>query len=255
MKLIDTHAHIYSKEFHQDLNDVIENARQKGIEKILLPNIDSSSVELMHQVAKQFSSYCIPMIGLHPTSVKENFKEELKICKSWLESEKYCAIGEIGIDLYWDTHFLKEQQKAFDIQVNWALEYELPVSIHSRNSFSEIIEVLKAYENTNLTGVFHSFSGNLEQAFKIAEMGFLLGINGIVSFKNSDLESILPQISMNQLVLETDAPYLAPAPKRGTRNEPSFLLYVAQKIAEIYQIEVEEVARITSHNAKEMFQL
>lgn len=255
MNLIDTHSHIYSEDFNGDIHQIIENSKEAGVEKILLPNIDSESIDPMHSLEEMFPGYCIPMMGLHPTSVKENYQNELDICKNWLDSRKYCAIGEIGIDLYWDKTFVKEQQIAFDTQINWALNFDLPIVIHSRESFDEIFQILENYKNSNLKGVFHSFSGNLEQANKAIELGFLLGINGIVTFKNSGLDKTIAEIPLEKLMLETDAPYLAPAPKRGKRNESSYVKYTAQKIAEIYQTKIETVAEITSHNARNLFNL
>jgi TatD DNase family protein len=255
MNLIDTHSHIYSKEFNGDIQEIIEKSKEAGVEKILLPNIDSESIEPMHSLEKMFPGYCIPMMGLHPTSVKENYKEELELCKNWLESKKYCAVGEIGIDLYWDKTFVKEQQIAFDTQINWALEYNLPIVIHSRESFNEIFEILENYKGSPLKGVFHSFSGNIDQANKAIELGFLLGINGIVTFKNSGLDKTVAQVPLEKLMLETDAPYLAPVPKRGKRNESSYVRYTANKIAEIYQTEFSNVAEITSRNARNLFNL
>lgn len=255
MNLIDTHSHIYSEDFNDDINQIIENSKEAGVEKILLPNIDSQSIDQMHSLERMFPSYCIPMMGLHPTSVKENFQDELNICKNWLNSRKYCAIGEIGIDLYWDKTFVKEQQIAFDTQINWALKFNLPIVIHSRESFDEIFEILENYKKSNLRGVFHSFSGNLEQANKAIELGFFLGINGIVTFKNSGLDKTIAEVPLEKLMLETDAPYLAPVPKRGKRNESSYVRYTAQKIAEIYQTKIERVAEITSYNARNLFNL
>ncbi|WP_321309895.1 TatD family hydrolase [Marinifilum fragile] len=255
MNLIDTHSHIYSEDFSDDINQIIENSKEAGVEKILLPNIDSQSIDQMHSLERMFPGYCIPMMGLHPTSVKENFQDELNICKNWLNSRKYCAIGEIGIDLYWDKTFVKEQQIVFDTQINWALKFNLPIVIHSRESFDEIFEILENYTNSNLRGVFHSFSGNLEQANKAIELGFLLGINGIVTFKNSGLDKTIAEVPLEKLMLETDAPYLAPVPKRGKRNESSYVRYTAQKIAEIYQTKIEKVAEITSYNARNLFNL
>ncbi|WP_321279489.1 TatD family hydrolase [Marinifilum fragile] len=255
MNLIDTHSHIYSEDFNDDINQIIENSKEAGVEKILLPNIDSQSIDQMHSLERMFPGYCIPMMGLHPTSVKENFQDELNICKNWLNSRKYCAIGEIGIDLYWDKTFVKEQQIVFDTQINWALKFNLPIVIHSRESFDEIFEILENYTNSNLRGVFHSFSGNLEQANKAIELGFLLGINGIVTFKNSGLDKTIAEVPLEKLMLETDAPYLAPVPKRGKRNESSYVRYTAQKIAEIYQTKIEKVAEITSYNARNLFKL
>ncbi|WP_321295618.1 TatD family hydrolase [Marinifilum fragile] len=255
MNLIDTHSHIYSEDFNDDINQIIENSKEAGVEKILLPNIDSQSIDQMHSLERMFPGYCIPMMGLHPTSVKENFQDELNICKNWLNSRKYCAIGEIGIDLYWDKTFVKEQQIVFDTQINWALKFNLPIVIHSRESFDEIFEILENYTNSNLRGVFHSFSGNLEQANKAIELGFFLGINGIVTFKNSGLDKTIAKVPLEKLMLETDAPYLAPVPKRGKRNESSYVRYTAQKIAEIYQTKIEKVAEITSYNARNLFKL
>jgi TatD DNase family protein len=255
MNLIDTHSHIYSDEFSKDIYKVVDKSKEVGISKILLPNIDSKSIQAMHNLEKMFPDFCISMMGLHPTSVNNNYQQELDICKMWLKSRNYCAIGEIGIDLYWDKTFAKEQQIAFKTQINWALEYNLPIVIHSRESFNEIFEVLEDYKNSELTGVFHSFSGNLEQANKAIDLGFHLGINGIVTFKNSGLDKVIAEIPLEKLLLETDAPYLAPTPNRGKRNESSFLIYTAQKIAEIYQIDIEKIAETTSNTAKKLFNL
>ena len=255
MKLIDTHSHIYADDFQNDIDEIITRSKEAGIEKILLPNIDSESIPHLHQLVQNHPDICTPMMGLHPTSVKENYKEELASCKTWLNKGEYCAIGEIGIDLYWDKTFLKEQQNAFEIQINWALDLNLPIVIHSRESFEEIFEILDNYQNQDLKGVFHSFTGNLEQAQKAIEMGFLIGINGIVTFKNAGLDKTIQKLTLDKLVLETDSPYLAPAPKRGKRNESSYLLYIAKKLAEIYQVGVEDVARITSKNAEKLFNI
>jgi len=215
MKFIDTHSHIYADDFENDIEQIISNCREVNIEKILLPNIDSESIPKMNQLVKQFPDVCIPMMGLHPTSVKENYLEELQICEDWLAKGEFCAIGEIGIDLYWDKTFVKEQQIAFEKQINWSLDKNLPIVIHARDSFDEIFEILEGYRNTQVKGVFHSFTGNAEQAQKAIEMGFLLGINGIVTFKNAGLDKTLASFSLDKLILETDAPYLAPVPKRG----------------------------------------
>ncbi|WP_421920685.1 TatD family hydrolase [Marinifilum sp.] len=255
MNLIDTHSHIYSKEFNGDIHETIKRSKEAGVGKILLPNIDSESIEPLHQLEKMFPGYCIPMMGLHPTSVKENYQKELELCKNWLESKKYCAIGEIGIDLYWDKSFLTEQQIAFDTQINWALKYDLPIVIHSRESFNEIFEILENYKTSPLKGVFHSFSGKLEQATKAIELGFFLGINGIVTFKNSGLDKTIANIPLENLMLETDAPYLAPVPKRGKRNESSYVTFTANKIAEIYRTDICNVAKVTSQNARTLFKL
>jgi TatD DNase family protein len=255
MKLIDTHSHIYSEEFDNDIAEVIDRCKEGNIQKILLPNIDSESIPRMHNLVQSFPEICTPMMGLHPTSVKENYKQELDLCKSWLEKKDYCAIGEIGIDLYWDKTFIKEQEEAFETQINWALEYELPIVIHSRESFAEIFNILEKYKNTNLTGVFHSFTGNAEQAQKAIELGFLLGINGIVTFKNAGLDKTISQFSLENLIIETDSPYLAPVPKRGKRNESSYVQHVATKLSEVFEKDIAEVAKITTANAEHLFNL
>ena len=255
MKFIDTHSHIYADDFENDIEQIISNCRDVNIEKILLPNIDSESIPKMNQLVKQFPDMCIPMMGLHPTSVKENYLDELQVCKEWLDKEVFCAVGEIGIDLYWDKTFVKEQQIAFDKQINWSLEKNLPIVIHARDSFDEIFEILEGYRNSKLNGVFHSFTGNVEQAQKAIDFGFLLGINGIVTFKNAGLDKTLASFSLDKLILETDAPYLAPVPKRGKRNESSYLIHVANKLAEIYQVSLDEVANATSENAEGLFNI
>jgi TatD DNase family protein len=255
MKLIDTHSHIYSDEFKDDIEEIISNCKDVNIQKILLPNIDSKSIPKMNRLVQAFPDLCVPMMGLHPTSVKENYKEELENCKAWLAKGKYCAVGEIGIDLYWDKTFIKEQQIVFDTQINWALEKELPIVIHARDSFHEIFEILETYRNSNLKGVFHSFTGNIKQAHKAIDLGFLLGINGIVTFKNAGLDKTIETVSLDKLVLETDAPYLAPVPKRGKRNESSYLIHIANKLSEIYQVSLDEVAEITSANAERLFNI
>ena len=194
-------------------------------------------------------------MGLHPISVKENYEEELAICEKWLDKEEFIAIGEIGIDLYWDKSLLKQQQQVFDEQLKWAIERELPVVIHARESFFEIFEVLESYKTSNLKGVFHSFTGNLEQANKAIDMGFLLGLNGILTFKNSGLDKLVKEIDTKYLILETDSPYLAPTPKIGKRNESAYVALVAEKMAEIHNLSLEEVTEITSRNAQHLFKL
>lgn len=255
MKLIDTHSHIYSDEFTEDIDEVILNCKNANISKILLPNIDSESIPKMEKLVQAYPDVCIPMMGLHPTSVKENYLEELEICKSWMTENDFCAVGEIGIDLYWDKTFLKEQQIAFDKQINWALGKDLPIVIHARDSFNEIFEILEDYKNRNLKGVFHSFSGNVEQGQKAIDLGFLLGINGIVTFKNSGLDKVVKEFPLAKMILETDSPYLAPVPKRGKRNESAYVLYVANKLVEIFDVDLEEVAKISTKNAEELFSI
>lgn len=255
MKLIDTHSHIYSEAFNEDIAEAIQRAKDANVGQILLPNIDSESIEPMFNLVRNYPGFCLPMMGLHPTSVKENYKEELAICEKWLNEEHFIAVGEIGIDLYWDKTFLKEQQFVFEQQLNWAVEKELPVVIHARESFSEIFEVLESFKSKKLQGVFHSFTGNQEQANRAIDMGFLLGLNGILTFKNSGLDRVVKEIEMKHLILETDSPYLAPTPKRGKRNESAYVAYVAEKLAEIHNLSLAEVTEITSRNAKTLFKI
>ena len=251
--LIDTHTHLYLEEFDDDRDEVIERSISSGIEKLFLPNIDSSSIEDMLSLAEKYPETCYPMIGLHPGSVTKNYLDELEYLKTYFAKKKFIAVGEIGIDLYWDKTYIKEQEKAFEIQLNWAKEYSLPVVIHARESFNEIYKVLdKVYEN-GMKGVFHSFTGSLEDVEKIKEYDFYYGINGILSFKNSHLPDILKSIPQNRLLLETDSPYLAPMPKRGKRNESSFLKYTCEKLADILDVKVEEAEEFTSQNALNLF--
>ena len=251
---IDTHTHLFLKEFDEDIENVISEAIKNKVEKFFLPNIDSSTIESLLNLTKKYPNNCYPLIGLHPTSVKENYIEEIKIVENWLKKEKFYAIGEIGIDLYWDKTFKDQQEDAFRIQIEIAKNNKLPIIIHSRESFDEIFLVIDELNDENLTGIFHSFTGNLDQAKKIINYrGFKIGINGIVSFKNSKLGDTVKEIGLEHLLLETDSPYLAPHPKRGRRNESSYLIYTAQKIAELYNVSLEELAEITSKNAKEIF--
>ena len=250
---IDTHTHLYSEEFNTDRTDVILNAINLGVDKFFLPNVDSSSINGMLELEQQFPANCFPMMGLHPCSVKENYLEELAIVKSWLDKRRFIAIGEIGMDLYWDKTFVKEQELAFRQQIDWALEYRYTIIIHCRNAFDEIFAVLKSYSKLP-KGIFHCFSGTIDQAQHILDLGnFKLGIGGVVTFKNSGLDKVVEQLSINDIVLETDAPYLAPNPYRGKRNESAYIPLVAQKIADIKQITLKDIALITTKNAEEIF--
>ena len=234
---------------------MVERAIDSGVQKMLLPNIDSGSIDGMMSLCNSFPDHCYPMMGLHPTSVKENFEEELKIVDEWLERKKFIAIGETGIDLYWDKTHQKEQEIAFIHQINLAKKYKLPVVIHSRNSFNELFAVLEEHNSPELTGVFHCFSGNLDQAEKIIEMGFMLGIGGVITFKNSGLDKVIDEMNLDQIILETDAPYLAPVPYRGKRNESAYIKIVAEKIALIKNMTIESVADITTENARRLFKI
>ena len=257
MYLIDTHTHLYSSQFDEDRNDVIQRSLAKGVQKMLLPNIDQSSIEGMLTLADNYPNICYPMMGLHPCSVDENSQEILKNLESFFtENHKFIAVGEIGIDLYWDKTFLKEQIEAFEIQINWAKKYKLPIVIHARDSFNEIFEVLDQMNDEHLTGVFHCFSGNLEQANKVLSYGgFKLGIGGVVTFKKSGLDEVVTNISIDHLILETDSPYLAPTPYRGKRNESSYIPLIAEKLSLIYGISEEEIGIITTQNALNLFKL
>jgi TatD DNase family protein len=238
--LIDTHAHIYSEEFNDDIDEVITRAYDSDVRKVILPNIDSSSVKKMLDLADQYPQICYPLMGLHPTSVGEDYQEELELV-------------EFGIDLYWERAFLEQQIIAFRHQLQLAKKYQLPVVLHVRDSFEEVFEVVQEEIEPGLTGVFHSFTGSVEQAARITDLGFKIGIGGIVTFKNSGLDEVVRQIDPKHLILETDAPYLTPTPFRGKRNESSYLIHIARKIAELHDLSVHEVARITSVNAVNLF--
>jgi TatD DNase family protein len=256
MILIDTHAHLYLNEFDTDREIVIQNAIRSGIKQILCPNIDSESLSALDSLCKSYPGYCLPMMGLHPTSVKENYKDELEIIRKRLfesTQKHYIAVGEIGIDLYWDKTFLLQQQEVFKLQLEWSLSKKLPVAIHSRDSFDAIIEVLQHFDS--LTGVFHCFSGNVEQAEQVVNKGFLLGIGGVVTFKNAGLDKVVQAMDLSNIVLETDAPYLAPMPFRGKRNESAYVSLVAQRIAQLKDVSYAEVCEITSGNAIKLFNL
>lgn len=255
MQLIDTHTHLFLPEFDSDREQAILNAQKNGVEKVLLPNVDGSTIENLLKLVDEYPDYCIPMMGLHPTSVKENYQEELEKVESWLSKRKFYAIGEIGLDLYWDKTHILEQEEAFRYQIKLAKKHNLPIVVHARESFNEIFKILDEVNDDNLTGVFHAFTGNKEQAQRIIDWGFKIGIGGIVTFKNSGLDKLIYNIDINHVVLETDSPYLAPVPKRGKRNESAFILYIAQKIAGIKNISLKEVADVTTFNARQLFRL
>lgn len=252
--MIDTHSHIYSEEFDTDRTETILRAKEAGITHIILPNVDSETLPQMLALEAEYPDYCYAAIGLHPTSVKENYMEELALVESELKRRSWIAIGEIGIDLYWDKTFLKEQITAFRQQIDWALEYDLPVIIHVRDSFDETMEALAPYKNSSLKGVFHSFTGTIDEAREILEFGgFMLGINGIVTFKNSGLAATVAQIDLKHILLETDAPYLTPAPNRGKRNESAYVQLVAKKLSEVYNCTIEDISQQTTKNALSLF--
>ena len=253
--LVDSHSHLFLEEFSDDLPQVMQRAREAGVTHIFMPNIDSTTIESLLSVCAAYKEFCFPMIGLHPTSVNENYKKELDIVAGQLASSNgYVAIGEIGLDLYWDKTFLREQLLAFEKQVEWALEYHLPIVIHTREAFDYIYKVLQPYKETGLTGIFHSFTGTSEEAAKLLDFpGFMIGINGVVTFKKSQLPEVLKDVPLARIVLETDSPYLTPVPNRGKRNESARLKDTLIKVAEIYRESPEVVAEATSENALKVF--
>lgn len=256
MTLTDTHAHLYSSEFTEDLDATINRAIEANIEKILLPNVDAKSIQSVLELNNRYPQLCKPMMGLHPTNVTVEFRDELAEIKKHINPENCVAIGEIGIDLYWDKSLLKEQQEAFKTQIEWALEYNLPIAIHARDAFNEVFEILDEVANKDLRGVFHCFTGNLNDAEKIISYKtFKFGIGGVVTFKKSHLPEVLNSVPLEYIILETDAPYLAPTPYRGKRNEPAFLKEIALKLADIYNVSYTEIAKITTINANNLFNL
>jgi TatD DNase family protein len=250
---VDSHSHIYSADFSLDRDEVITRALEAGVERIVLPNIDSSSIKPLMDLTDTIPGLFFPLVGLHPTSVKEDFRKELQILEYWLGKRKFYGIGEIGIDLFWDKSFLEEQTEAFNTQLTWAKNRNFPVVIHVRESFNEVMEQLRKVHTPELKGVFHSFTGTLEQAEQVIELGFKIGINGIITFKNSDLGETIKKIDPRHLLIETDSPWLAPVPHRGRRNECSYVVTIAEKIAQLHNTTLANIADITSKNAKELF--
>ena len=253
MKLIDTHCHLYVKEFDADLPAIIERAENEGVEKFYLPAIDSSSLDRLLKTEQQYSGKCMAMMGLHPCSVKDDYLQELQLVEEWLGRRPFSAIGEIGLDFYWDKTFTDQQYEAFRRQLLLAKQYRLPAILHSRDSLNESIGIVKSLQDGGLSGIFHCFGGTLEQAKQITGLGFYLGIGGIITYKNGGLGPVLEQLPLDYMVLETDAPYLSPVPFRGRRNESSYLKYIVQKLADVKQMPVEEVAAITTRNAQKIF--
>ncbi len=253
-ELIDTHAHIYDSKFIKDRDNIIKRALNTGIKKILMPSLNLDCIDPMLKVSDQYPNICFPMLGLHPCDVKENFRNILSKMEKFLSQRTFYAIGEIGIDLYWNKTYLKQQIEAFKIQLNWAKVYNLPIVIHSRNAFFETISVLKKIDKP-IKGIFHCFDGNLNQANEIINLGMHLGIGGILTFKNSNLKDIIEKIDLKHIVLETDSPYLAPTPFRGKRNEPSYLIKIAETLSNIKKINLKETAKITTINSKKIFNL
>ncbi len=253
MRFIDTHAHLYSSPLNENRELIIQNAINNGIDTIIMPAIDSDTLESMLELEAAYPNNCIAMMGLHPCSVKDNVQQELDIVEAQLKKRKFIAIGEIGLDYYWDKTFIQQQIEAFTIQMQWALEKQLPIVIHTRNAMGETIEAVKPFAKKGLRGIFHCFSGSQESAQQIISMGFHLGLGGVLTYKNAKVAEAIKEIPMSHLVLETDAPYLSPVPYRGKTNEPAFMIEVAKKLAEIKNIPLQEVAAITTNNAKEVF--
>jgi len=252
---IDSHTHLYLDAFSDDREDMLRHAVESGVSRMLLPNIDSSTTEAMFSLVEEHPEHCFPMMGLHPTSVKDNFREELAAIEAQLDRKEIVGIGETGIDLYWDKTFLREQEMVFKTQINWAKMKALPLVIHARDSFTEIFKMMDESGTEGLRGVFHSFTGGRAELEKALSYGFMIGINGIVTFRNSELSGLVKRIPPDRLLLETDAPFLAPVPFRGRRNESAYLVHIAAKVAEIYNLNIEEIGAITSQNTLELFQL
>ncbi len=250
---IDTHTHLYDEKFDSDRTAMIQTAINEGVEKMYLPNCDSTTIEGMFAVEKEFPDHCFAMMGLHPCYVKEHVADELKIVEQWLSQRKFAAVGEIGLDYYWDKTFVHEQKSAFRTQIEWSLQYNLPIVIHTRESTKDTIDIVKEFQSRGVRGVFHCFSGSLETAKQITDMGFYLGIGGVLTYKNAGLQEVVQHIDLKHIVLETDAPYLTPVPHRGKRNESAYVSLVAQKLSELKEVDLMEVENITSDNAMELF--
>jgi TatD DNase family protein len=249
---VDSHCHIYSEEFNKDRTEVIQRANDAGVNEIFMPNVDHVTIDSMLEVESRYAG-CTAMMGLHPCSVKKDFQRELYTVEEWLTKRKFAAIGEMGTDLYWDKTFWDQQKEAFEIQVGWAKKYRLPIVIHCRESMDPTIELLEKLASPELTGIFHCFTGSLDQAKKIISLGFYLGLGGVTTFKNGGLDKVIPELDFDRVVLETDSPYLAPVPNRGKRNEPSYIPLIAEKIIDFKKITLEELQTKTSSNAIKLF--
>ncbi|WP_438972187.1 TatD family hydrolase [Polaribacter sp.] len=251
--ITDTHTHLYSAEFDEDRAAMIQRAKDAGVSRFFIPAIDSTYTNRMLTLEKENPNDVFLMMGLHPTSVKENYLEELAHVKEWIDKKSFCAIGEIGIDLYWDSTFIKQQQEAFRTQIKWAKEKKIPIVIHCRDAFNEVFEVLESEKENTLRGIFHCFTGTLAQAKQAISYNMKLGIGGVATFKNGKIDKFLNEIDLTHIVLETDAPYLAPKPFRGKRNESAYITNVIDKLVDIYQVSYQEIAAITTQNSKDVF--
>ena len=255
--MIDTHSHIYERQFDADREEVILRARQAGVEYILLPNINAGSIAPMLDMCRRYPGYCFPMLGLHPEDIEENYRQVLADMKAMLEvpDHPYIAIGEIGLDYYWDKSKMKEQDETFHTQIEWAIQYRLPLMIHSRSAHRQLVTTIAEYRHEALSGVFHCFGGSAEEAQELLQFpDFMLGIGGVVTYKNSHLAETLSSVPLERIVLETDSPYLAPVPHRGQRNESAYVAEVLHKVAQIYNVSEQEAEHVTNNNAKRIFQ-
>lgn len=250
---IDTHAHIYDRQFTTDIAEVLERAQESRVKRIYMPNIDHKTIDGMLLLEEEYPDVCVPMMGLHPSSVDKHFEKELYEVEAWLSRRAFVAVGETGIDLYWDKTYQAQQEEAFRVQIEWAKQYEIPIIIHCRDSFEETIGIVEELQDGRLRGIFHCFTGNAQDANRIVKAGFWIGIGGVATFKNGGLDQVIPEIAPGRMVLETDSPYLAPAPSRGKRNEPSFIPVIARKVADFLKTSVEDVAEMTTKNAEAVF--
>lgn len=253
--LIDTHAHLYDEQFNADRDSMLNIAMNNGVKKFFLPNCDSETIPSMLELEAQYPESCFAMMGIHPCYIKKNYQEELRVAQEWLEKRKFCAVGEIGLDYYWDKTFAKEQQLAFRQQIEWSIHYQIPIVIHTREATKDTLDIVSEYVSQGVKGVFHCFSGSYETAQQIIGMGFYLGIGGVLTYKKAGLQEVVQHIDLKHLVLETDAPYLTPVPFRGKRNESSYVKIIAEKLAELKQISLEEVSKQTTQNALTLFQM
>ena len=254
-RLIDTHAHIYADQFDSDREDMIERSLGSGVRKIFMPNIDHSTIDSMLEVELKYPKNCFAMMGLHPCSVNKSFEKELYEVETWLDKRKFIAIGETGIDLYWDKTFLAQQEEALRIQLRWAKQYKVPIVLHCRDSFEETIRIVEEESDPDLTGIFHCFTGTVADARRIVDLGFYIGLGGVSTFKNGGLDKVIPQLPIDYIILETDSPYLAPVPHRGKRNEPSYVELVAKKVAGYRQAYLDEIADKTTENALKVYKM
>lgn len=253
MPFIDTHAHIYDKQFKEDIAEVMERCLEAEVRQVFMPNIDHTSIDDMLELENRYPLQCNAMMGLHPCSVNKHFEQELYIVEEWLNRRSFIAVGEIGLDYYWDTSFKEQQKEAFSVQIDFAKQFQIPIVIHTRDSFEDAITIVEKKKNENLKGVFHCFTGTVEDAKRIASIGFHIGLGGVSTFKNAKLHEVIPEINLNTTVLETDSPYLAPVPNRGKRNEPAYIPLIARKIGEYKKLSQEEIGAVTTQSALALF--